>query len=177
MFNPLPTATVQALLTEARFLDTKPEERHCMATWHFTSSCGTASCALGDMAARGDCGLELSEPVDVYSDPHDELMIDRSVGLKDWPHMDGFTAAVMAFGITLRESHFLFSANPQPHHRVPSYRDNETPQQTAARIRKYLYYRLRKAEILADYEKARRTEGDLNVCQQAVTFSKEHSHV
>lgn len=135
MFKKLNTETIQAFLDEARYLDSKPPEQHNMNSW----KCGTTSCAVGDMAARGACNIKISCGI---------LYHLREV---NWG------AVINAFDITRNEARFLFGDLEK--------RLGETPKQTAARIRKYLYYRMRKAEILADYEKARRT-GDIGICQQ-----------
>lgn len=146
MFAPLKTETIQAFLDEARFLDTKPIEAHRMAHWH----CGTASCAVGDMAMQGVCGLTLAS--DIYSHGVTPV-IDED---------DGFSAVTKAFHITKKEAIFLFGVFESEYCGVAFDRVKELPQETAARLRKYLYYRLRKMEILANYESARRT-GDIGV--------------
>ena len=138
MFKPLKTDTIQAFLDEARYLDSKPPEQHNMNSW----KCGTTSCAVGDMAARGACNIKIS------------CGILYHLSEVNWG------AVINAFDITQNEARFLFGGEY-----YLEKRSGEIPQQTAARIRKYLYYRMRKAEILADYEKARRT-GDIGICQQ-----------
>lgn len=138
MFKKLKTETIQAFLDEARYLDSKPQETHNMNSW----KCGTTSCAVGDMAARGVCNLKISGGTLYY------------LNGMNWD------AVIDAFDITQKEARFLFGGEF-----YLEKRSGEIPQQTANRIRKYLYYRMRKAEILADYEKARRT-GDIGICQQ-----------
>jgi len=149
MFAPLKTETIQAFLDEARFLDTKPPERHSMYTW----KCTTTSCAVGDMAQRGVCGLQMMSPPGRGHFP--------SIG-----QYESHAAVSYAFQITYRESVWLFDWQDRR-----GSRRYEPPTQTAARIRKYLYYRMRKAEILADYETARRTEGNWGVVQYAVEMA------
>lgn len=46
-------------------------------------------------------------------------------------------------------------------------RDDETPQQTAARIRKFIYYKIRKKEIFKDWDAARRM-GDIGINQEVL---------
>ena len=149
MWKPLKQETIQALLSEARYLDEKPHHKHRMDSW----SCGTTSCAVGDMMHRGDCGLKWMHDQDWGTDV--PLFGDKL----------GFYAVTNALGIGIREAEFLFC------YYTFGDRKHESPSSTAARIRKYLYYRMRKAEILADYESARRVEGNLNVCQQAVEYA------
>lgn len=168
----LPTATVQALLTEARFLDTKPAASHKMAYW--VSECGTQGCAVGDMAARGDLGLGyLLSPRGIF----------LGITFLGQPCEDTMAGVAIVMGISEEEAMFLFDS--RIHHFVSRnyqkwrtsigkgernsdvmwrhrQRCDESPQETAARIRKFVYYKLRKAELLADYEQARRT-GDAGV--------------
>lgn len=150
MWKPLKQETIQALLTEARYLDEKPAERHRMDNW----SCGTTSCAVGDMMYRGDCGMTVAW-CDIWE-----------MDFVQYGSLGGWEAVAAALGITLYECTFLFEDKDSAGDRT-----HEPPSSTAARIRKYLYYRMRKAEILADYESARRVEGNLNVCQQAVEYA------
>lgn len=168
----LPTATVQALLTEARFLDTKPVASHKMDCW--ISACGTQGCAVGDMAARGDLGLG-------YSCSKGGIFF--VITLQGERCEDVMASVAIAMGISEEEAMFLF--NSRIHHFISRnykkwrtsldanqrgsdirwrhrHRCDESPQETAARIRKFVYYKLRKAELLADYEQARRT-GDAGV--------------
>lgn len=151
MFTPLKTETIQAFLDEARFLDTKPPLMHDMSTW----KCGTSSCAVGDMALRDVCGLRMISP---YGRVHFPVA----------GRLHSHEAVSYAFQITYRESMWLFDWRDKR-----GSRSFETPTQTAARIRKYLYYRMRKAEILADYETARRTEGNWGVVQYAVEMATQ----
>lgn len=46
-------------------------------------------------------------------------------------------------------------------------RTKQSRAQNIARLRKFIYYKLRKAEIFADYERARHQEGNWNVAQHA----------
>ena len=155
MFAPLKTETIQAFLDEARYLDEKPPRSHDMRLWYETwSDCKTSSCAVGDMALRGVCGLSLRGC---------EVRVNSNE-LVDFP------AVSFAFSISAGEAIFLFACG-----KVYRHRGREHPHQTAARIRKYLYYRMRKAEILADYETARRREGNWNVCQDAVRYASEEA--
>jgi hypothetical protein len=146
------TATIQAFLNEARFLDSKPQEAHDMTQW----KCGTASCAVGDMATIGELGLKIVNNPGTY-DEGMSLHHNCIDGALYWEDLG------QIFGISSQECEFLFGS-------VfflvtcTKFRNQELPSQTAARIRKYVYYKLHKKAILADYEKARRT-GDIGVVQ------------
>ena len=63
---------------------------------------------------------------------------------------------------------FLFAAYSKK-----GSRKDKTPTQTAARIRKFVYYFLRKGEILANYEEARNREGNWMVSEQVARDMKE----
>lgn len=148
----LTTDCVQKLLTEARYLDTKPQEAHWMMVWcerKSSSPCGTVSCAVGDMVLRGD------------------LPAHRS--FEGYPSDSNMSCIAQSLAISRREASFLFSAIFARNKFVSrTSRDKETPAQTAARIRKFVYYKLRKAEIFEAYEEARRREGNWNVAQQVL---------
>lgn len=153
----LSTRAVQMLLREADYLDGKDARWHNMGVWvGRVAECGTASCAVGDMMLRGEI-------------PED-IRFAHSVPLR------GMEGVAEAIGIPYRDAHWLFGCSDCGRFSAPRltcigylYRSeirfdrvHETPAQTAARIRKYVYWRLRKAEILAD-DDSRYREGDWRV--------------
>lgn len=162
----LSTETVQKLLREADYLDTKPAQEHDMSRWVRRTECCTASCAVGDMMLRGEIPSvtgHLLNPV-----PHQDF--------HRW-----YEAIGLALGIPERDAEWLFENTRNM--RVVSFRvissirfhrSFETPAQTAARIRKYVYWKLRKGEILAD-EGARYREGDWRVDREVLS-QVESSH-
>lgn len=118
----------QELITEANYLDTKKPEDHNMA--HIV--CGSVSCALGDIALR-----------------RDEWVVNRH-RFRYYFRLIDYTRDVL--GLNERDSYFLFGLTYVPISGGTYHvREEETPTQTAARIRKFAYYRLRKAEIFAEY--------------------------
>jgi len=143
--------TAQALLAEARYLDTKNPKKHDMRVFVEPTPCGSTSCALGDMAISGALGLRVNIEGDL-----------PVFGDEGYPDI-GFNAAVVALKISSPFVLFLFDASG----RVGVSRSLETPQQTAARIRKFVYYFLHKQDILSDYEGARRT-GDIGVSDKVL---------
>ena len=117
----------QELLTEARYLDTKPPEEHNM-TLVF---CGTTSCAIGDIAIRNG----------------------RVAGRSSISGKDYNLFSITFLGLSEESSAFLFACGTSHWYsgKKEFSRASETPQQTAARLRKFVYYKLRKAEIFTNY--------------------------
>lgn len=62
------------------------------------------------------------------------------------------------------EYRFLFDVGGVFTSGIEYCRRSETPQQTADRIRKFVYYKLRKAEIFAEYNEGLRTGDHLYQC-------------
>ena len=116
------------LLVEAKFLDTKPPETHDMNLYVETWDCGTTSCALGDIGIRHGMTDET-----FCADEAMELL-----GLS----FDSFGSMVYVF---------LFDCKSVFISGVLFNRSNETPHQTAARIRKFVHYRRKKEAIFAEY--------------------------
>jgi hypothetical protein len=146
----LTTETIQILLDEARYLDTKPPERHYMGTW----LCGSTSCAVGDLMVR--CIVPSTGSIYI-----DRFSVSPS---------NGWKGVCDALSLSIHSAGFLFSSELRLGRNSKwRNRSRETPAQTAARIRKFLYYKMRKAEIFADYERARHQEGDWGVAQHVLS--------
>ena len=140
----------QALLTEARFLDTKPVDTHDMGEY----ICGTASCALGDiglhqqgMSENDFCAAVVLEKIGILH----------------------FTYKTNRYRRTSFEYDFLFNDSPSFHSGYHPNRCDELPAETAARIRKFVYYRLRKAEIFAEYNEALQTGKHAFQCEHGAS--------
>jgi len=69
------------------------------------------------------------------------------------------TVASQEFDISIKEAAFLFNYFFNTGLRFRC-RGEETKEQSLARLRKFIYYKLRKQEIFADYERARTQEGN-----------------
>ena len=115
------------LLVEAKFLDTKPPETHDMCVFN----CGTASCALGDIGIRN-----FEDEFISY-----ERIFGFTPGYDDYCYGTAFDPFFA----------FLFSEKPKFASGWCPVRYRETPQQTAARIRKFVHYRRKKEAIFAEY--------------------------
>ena len=113
------------LLQVADFLEEKPADRHNMTKiW-----CRSASCAIGDVVLF-----------------HDHFVLNQNdqqfiVASPPGSYVPGITPvynygeyAQKMFGVSIEEAAFLFGAeSPEG-----NWRGEETPQQTAARIRKFV---------------------------------------
>ena len=137
----------QTLLTEARFLDTKPVENHNMGVFH----CGSTSCAMGDIALANGFGLA----------PDSMSEQQRwAFSVLDWLGLSSDT------NTPNRYYQFLFSRH---NFYTKHSRWSETPAETAARIRKFVYYRLRKAEIFAEYNETLQTGKHAFQCEHGAS--------
>jgi hypothetical protein len=156
----------QALMDLCR-INEESRARFNLGTWR--TICGTACCLVGNFCVAR---------------PGDSLRLINESG-RYMPFMDGVrrtgdlqvqTAA--RFGITVPEACFLFG----PHDKVRTVwgrsagmksRDAYDMHAAVRRVRKYLYYKLRKREFCYDEkgcvrESARRMEGDHNFARQAL---------
>ena len=143
----------QALLTEARFLDTKPVKSHNMDVF----VCGSCSCALGDISIRnGSCtgnGVEFNADIAL-----------RSIGSS----LYGTEVRANFSGFSFTHA-FLFMSVVTFRSGFKQNRCRETPAETAARIRKFVYYRLRKAEIFAEYNETLQTGKHAFQCEHGAS--------
>ena len=112
------------------------------------NGCGSAGCVIGDAINAGE-------------------FIISTIHL--W---EDFSSQV---GLTKKEAIFLFSGVSDGWRKRAvvsgKIRALETPQQTAARIRKFLYYKMRKEEIFEAYAeewKTRKVEGNWGVIQEVM---------
>lgn len=139
---------IQALMRMATYAEQASYVE--MSNW-FTP-CGTHGCLVGTYALRENLSIRFSR------NPDEEL-----------PVIEGTLPQLFAeyeFNITRTEVKFLFGIHPAfgwnwtdawGHLRSASMLGKE---QAIRRLRKFIYYKLHKSELLADYEKARRTEGN-----------------
>ena len=93
-------------------------------------TCGTASCALGDHMIKINTPCEIIAFKDIFDRP----LMDKSKQV-------------------CKQYDFLFSCFPE----YSSYRSGEKPKTTAKRIRKFLYYFMRKNEIFPEYNNTLQT--------------------
>lgn len=141
---------IQGLLRVAEASEDVPEDRFNMEWW----KCGSVACLIGNFC---------------LTHPGDALTLNKSVGCQASlvPTLGKLRcemAVEARFRLTSRESEFLF----QPRFRSSRqwHAKANTREHVIRRLRKFIYYKLRKNELLADYEKARRT-GDVGVMQEA----------
>ena len=141
---------VQSLLNVARATEQLPGASFSMKYW----DCGTTCCMVG-----------------AFQRASGERIVSIAYDSSDMSRVGG------RFGLSLREAVFLFSVEPamskldHPAVGLPERR-RESKKAALARLRKFLYYKLRKAELLADYEQARRT-GDVGVAREALSSTTE----
>lgn len=184
-----PPLAVQDLLTLASLLDQARPERFDMTHWH----CGTSACAIGhwcDTFSHDTLQIDFSRSAPLrepyLADPPPEFP----------PTVSPFVHVAWRFGLSLAEACFLFGQHSNWLLMVLDYdrdeypadvrrrrrwardwwlahrplrwwgRGGETPAVVAARIRKLVYYKLKKAELAECWEEARRREGDWQLCQQ-----------
>lgn len=147
MFN-LEKINFQNLLKLAKLVENKPRKHDMNSLINY---CGTTSCMMGD-----------------YLIDKEGYTPGKTI-LTNYPWEE---TAQKEFGISEREVHFLFDyfyASYFPNKQLSKKshvrnRMRETKEESLRRLRKFIYYKLHKYEILADLEKAREQEGNWDVC-------------
>jgi len=150
---------IQGLMKVVQSTERRPAEKFSMNYW-----CGTSCCMIGSFIAeheedplcivKDDPALPKSEadPGRTFNAP--TRAIEGYFKFEDF--FADFYAIAIRFGLSFRAAKFLFDL-----WLGDEVRSHETPDQAASRLRKYLYYKMRKSELLADYDKSRRLEGDV----------------
>lgn len=155
---------VQTLLNIARATEDTKDENFSMRFWKpefYTSSCNTACCMVGNYILR-----YIKEDIFIK----DGLLFGIS------NVNEQFEILAEKLKISQIECEFLFGVI---FHEYDIYieRTEETRLHALTRLRKYIYYKLRKREILGDlntkegratYERARKTEGNHNFTLKAL---------
>lgn len=121
-------------------------------------NCGTSHCMIGAFCNEN---------------AHDDLFLyghTYTPTLRSDPNKDFFHAIAARFGISVRESQFLFGEHYNGRLCVKiEHAANLTKPQALARLRKYIYYKLHKAEMTL--EEARHIDGN-----KAVVRSSQECH-
>ncbi len=147
---------IQALMDLEKVNRGIPESKFNFSVWtedtenESGDSCGTVGCLGGNYlvwANRADFFIAGNSPV----------FIDDGKRRYEMPAMQ------LAFGISILEAMWLFD---------PYFKGRTGPQNRdicVRRVRKFIYYKLRKSELLADYDKSRRL-GDVGILKEVLEY-------
>ena len=161
---------IQALMRVAEVNELVPLGAFSMSAWIAVSRlspCGTVACLLGNYCVRsGDPSIIIDE---------EEVPIVKVCGRERL----GFSAAMERFGLSQREAYFIFAGSEKyaPEMLARSGAERPTDRMSAIRrLRKFIYYKLHKSELLADYDAARKT-GDAQVVDYVEAMAWCHANV
>jgi len=134
-------------------------------------SCGSGGCLLGEYALSRD--NEYTRSLTRFHWIHSHAM--AGVGTVH-TMLHGMRDPADFFGLSIGEIQFLFYNHVGAHvatgvghqqHRAPNAMNaiSLTPAEAIRRLRKFLYYKMRKSELLSDYDAAKRHEGNSMFCR------------
>lgn len=147
----------QALLNMAAVVEKDPNIS--MDSWKKTTPCGTSNCMVGSYCtAYPNDELKLGHQVSTYNErDYAPFLTHGRYDLFDTPFTPIQDIATR-FGLTVAEASFLFTAGHVRRPRVQSAM-RLTKKQALARLRKFIYYKMHKAEMTL--EEGRRVSGNL----------------
>lgn len=134
-FNTGKEIDMQGMLDMLRYAEEAKEFN--MRSWIQIKPCGTAGCLVGTYIINTttmSSEIDLLRKAEAFFNSH-------------------------CFELSLREKRFLFTIAHLDEQKVDDAM-YLTKEQAIARLRKFIYYKLRKAELLEDYQASRRIEGD-----------------
>lgn len=139
---------IQGLLKVAKATEERPSDKFSMKSWG-DSDCNTSCCMIGSF-----CHDNPSDELVLFGSDDGDVYVPILKKHKDFmmPYIfNHMTGIMIRFGLSRRAAIFLFDTEYST-----KSRGKETPQEAVKRLYKYIYYKLKKREMLDDLDSAKK---------------------